>query len=250
MEAENNFPEKQLNEFVSRMQQAAGDNLESMVLYGSAVTGEYDPGFSNINLLCFLRDTSFPKLQALSPAVDWWFKAGHRPPMLITRDELEHSLDVFVIELMDIRRQHKVLFGADYLSTLDIPMTLHRAQLEYELREKLILLRQHLLLAANEPAQIWTLLLRSLPAFATLCRHAVIAQGQPVPSTKRDAIQELASGLAFDAAPFLTLLDIREHKAQRSQFKVAELAGQYLAAVERVTAAVDRMLDKPEILGS
>lgn len=250
MAAENNFPEKQLNEFVSRMQQAAGDNLKSVVLYGSAVTGEYDPGFSNINLLCFLGDTSFPRLQALSPAVEWWFKAGHRPPMLITRDELEHSVDVFVIELMDIRRQHKILFGEDYLSTLDIPMTLHRAQLEYELREKLILLRQHLLLAANDPEQIWTLLLRSLPAFATLCRHAVIAQGQPVPATKRDAIQQLASGLGFDAAPFLTLLDIREHKAQRSHFKVADLAGQYLAAVERVTAAVDRMLDKPEILGS
>ena len=81
-------------------------------------------------------------------------------------------------------------------------------------------------------------------------KHAVIAQGLPVPATKRDAIQQLASGLGFDAAPFLTLLDIREHKAERSQFKVAELAGQYLAAVERVTAAVDRMLDKPEIKGS
>ena len=50
-------------------------------------------------------------------------------------------------------------------------MTLHRAQLEYELREKLILLRQHLLLAANDPEHIWALLMRSLPAFATLCRH-------------------------------------------------------------------------------
>jgi hypothetical protein len=151
---------------------------------------------------------------------------------------------------MDIRRQHKVLFGPDYIASLEIPMTLHRAQLEYELREKLILLRQHLLLAVNEPEHIWSLLLRSLPAFATLCRHAVIAQGQPVPATKREAIEQLASGLGFDAAPFLTLIDIRERKVQRSQLKVTELAGQYLAAVEKVTAAVDRMLDKPGISGT
>jgi len=247
---ESNFPEKQLDEFVNRLRQAAGENLESVVLYGSAVSGEYDAAYSNINLLCFLRDASFPKLQALSPAVEWWFKEGHRPPMLITREELERSTDVFVIELMDIRRQHRVLFGPDYVGTLDIPMKLHRAQLEYELREKLILLRQHLLLAANDSERIWELLLRSLPAFATLCRHAVIAQGQPVPATKRDAIQQLSASLGFDASAFLTLLDIRAHRASRSQFKVTDLAGQYLAAVEKVTAAVDRMLDTPKIQGT
>jgi hypothetical protein len=71
-----------------------------------------------------------------------------------------------------------------------------------------------------------------------------------VPATKREAIEQLASGLGFDAAPFLTLIDIRERKVQRSQLKVTELAGQYLAAVEKVTAAVDRMLDKPGISGT
>ena len=248
--AENHFPEKQLNDFVQRLQKDAGDNVESIVLYGSAVTGEYDPEFSNINLMCFLRDASYPKLQALSPAVESWFKEGHRPPLFITREELERSSDVFVIELMDLRRQHKILFGPDYVGTLDIPMKLHRAQLEYELREKLILLRQNLLLAGSDHGRVWELMLRSLPAFATLCRHAVIAQGEPVPATKRDAIEQLAANLAIEASPFLILLDIREHRVDRGKFKVGELAGQYLAAVEKVTAAVDRMLDKPKIEGS
>jgi len=248
--AENHFPEKQLNDFVQRLQKDAGDNVESIVLYGSAVTGEYDPEFSNINLMCFLRDASYQKLQGLSPAVESWFKEGHRPPLFITREELERSSDVFVIELMDLRRQHKILFGPDYVGTLDIPMKLHRAQLEYELREKLILLRQNLLLAGNDHGRVWELMLRSLPAFATLCRHAVIAQGEPVPATKRDAIEQLAANLAIDASPFLILLDIREHRVDRGKFKVGELAGQYLAAVEKVTAAVDRMLDKPKIEGS
>jgi hypothetical protein len=248
--AENNFPEKRLNEFVDRLRQAAGDNMESVVLYGSAVSSEYDPEFSNINLMCFLRDASYSKLQVLAPTVEDWFKDGHRPPLFITREELDRSTDVFVIELMDIRRQHKVLFGPDYVATLEIPMALHRAQLEYELREKLILLRQNLLLAGNDHARVWDLLLHSLPAFATLSRHAVIAQGQPVPPTKRDAIRQLAASLGFDATPFMNLLDIREHHVNRSQFQAPALAAQYLAAVEKVTAAVDRMLDTPKIQGS
>jgi predicted nucleotidyltransferase len=246
MAAENSFPEKKLDEFIARLKDAAGDNLESLVLYGSAVTGEYDPEFSNINLLCFVRDSSFPKLKAISPVVQWWFKEGQRAPLLITKDELSRSSDVFVIELMDIRRQHKVLFGPDLVGDLEIPMHLHRAQLEYELREKLILLRQHLLLAANEPDHMWNLLLHSLPAFATLFRHAVIAQNQPVPPTKREAIKQLAASLRFDATAFENLLDVREHRANRNQFQVQEVAARYLAAVEQVTSAVDRMLDSPQ----
>ena len=54
--------EKQLDEFVSRMQKAAGENLQSVILYGSAAAGDYQPEFSNLNLLCILRETSFAKL--------------------------------------------------------------------------------------------------------------------------------------------------------------------------------------------
>ncbi len=117
--------------------------------------------------------------------------------MLITQDELERSADVFSIELLDMKRQHRVLFGVDVVASLQIPMVLHRAQLEYELREKLILLRQRLLVDSRDETRTWHLLLRSLPAFATLFRHALIAQGQPEPGTKRASIKALAAMLAI-----------------------------------------------------
>jgi hypothetical protein len=166
-------------------------------------------------------------------------------PLLITRDELERSADVFAIELMDMQRQHRVLFGPDVIASLHIPMHLHRAQLEYELREKLILLRQRLLLDAGDEKRTWDLLLRSLSAFTTLFRHALIAQGLTVPATRRNAVKALAANLGFDASPFDQLLDIREHRIDPKQFRVQEVAARYLAAVEQVTSAVDKMLDSP-----
>jgi hypothetical protein len=51
--------------------------------------------------------------------------------------------------------------------------------------------------------------------------------------------------LGFDAGPFENLLDIREHIADPKQFRVQDVAARYLAAVEQVTSAVDRMLDSP-----
>src|SRR6185503_14062083 len=79
--------EKQIDEFVSRMKQAAGQNLQSIVLYGSAATGEYQTEFSNLNLLCVLRESSFSKLSAIAPVVDWWHRQKHPAPLVMTHDE-------------------------------------------------------------------------------------------------------------------------------------------------------------------
>jgi predicted nucleotidyltransferase len=245
MAPEKAVPEEQISDFVTQLQKAAGANLESIILYGSAASGEYDAEYSNINLLAILKETALPKLLALAPALQAWMRQRRPAPLLITRDELERSADVFAIELMDMQRQHRVLFGPDVIASLHIPMHLHRAQLEYELREKLILLRQRLLLDAGDEKRTWDLLLRSLSAFTTLFRHALIAQGLTVPATRRNAVKALAANLGFDASPFDQLLDIREHRIDPKQFRVQEVAARYLAAVEQVTSAVDKMLDSP-----
>jgi hypothetical protein len=236
--------EKQINEFISRLRVTCGENLQSVILYGSAADGEFHPEFSNVNLLCVLRESSFAALTAMAPVVEWWTRQKHHAPLVLTRDELDHSTDVFSIEFLDMQQLHRVLFGDDLLSGLRIPMHLHRAQLEYELREKLILLRGRLLAAGNKK-QLWQLLLGSLSTFTTLFRHGLIALGETPPKAKREAIQALAARIPFDPSAFLQLLDIREHKAETKQFDVNDVFTRYLAAVQHVTAAVDKMLDTP-----
>jgi predicted nucleotidyltransferase len=236
-------PEKQIDDFITRLRQAAEDNLQSVVLYGSAATGEFHDDFSNVNLLCILREASFAKVAALAPAVEWWSRKQRHAPLVLTREELERSADVFSIELLDMQQRHRVLFGEDPLSGLNIPMHLHRAQLEYELREKLILLRERLLLHAGSEPRLWELLLGSFSAFATLFRHSLIALGEVAPHSKREVMQALATRIQFDPSAFLELLDIREHKADRKQFNVKDIFGRYLEAVQRITSAVDTILD-------
>ncbi len=236
-------PEKQINEFVSRLRQAAGENLQAVLLYGSAASGEFHPEFSNLNLLCILREMSFGELTAMAPAVEWWSRQKHHAPLVLTREKLKRSADVFSIELLDMQQNHRVLFGEDVLSELRVPMHLHRAQLEYELREKVILLRQRLLAAAGNKGRLWDLLLSSFSAFTTLFRHALIALGDTAPPSKQEAIRALSTRIRFDPSAFLQLLDIREHKAERKQFDVADVFTRYLAAIQQVTAALDTMLD-------
>lgn len=235
--------ENNLEKFAAMLRDAAGPNLESVILYGSAVAGDFHPEFSNLNVFCVLRDASFRSLVALEPATKWWNRQKQPAPLFMTRDEIARSTDVFTIELLDMQQYHRVLFGEDVLKDLQIPIRLHRVQVEYELREKLVLLRQGVSVAGGSDSQLWDLLIRSLPSFLTLFRHALIALGETAPDLKRESVEALSKRIGFESAAITRVLDIRENKAKRKQFAVQEVFASYLAAVEQVTTAVDKMLD-------
>jgi predicted nucleotidyltransferase len=236
-------PSKLIDEFVERMRTAAGTNLRAAILYGSAAAGDYVADHSDVNLLCVLGETSFAAIEALAPAIEWWAKQKHRPPLLLSAEEIRRSADIFSIEFLDMRRHYRVLWGEDVLKTLEIPMRWHRAQVEYELREKTILLRQQLLVSSGKAEAKWELLLRSLSAFGTLFRHALIALGDAGAGRKRETAVALAAKLGIDASVFGELLDIRERKKDRKSVNVDEIFARYLKLLEQVTGAVDKLLD-------
>jgi hypothetical protein len=238
--------QQQLDEFVIHLTSAAGNNLQSLILYGSAANGEFHREYSNINLLCVLREASLSHLASLSSAVDSWTRHHHPVPLLMTLDEITRSADVFSIEFLDMKRRYKVLLGEDVLLKLNVPLHLHRAQLEYELREKLILLRQNVLASARDEKRLWEIMLSSLSAFTTLFRHALIALGESGEMHSREAIRALHSRIPFNTSSFECLFDIREHRADRKQFDVRQILSNYLNAIQQVTAAVDTMLDSPQ----
>src|SRR6266446_2976769 len=113
----------------------------------------------------------------------------------------DNKLEDFVRRVRDAAGaniESVILFGEDVVQGLRISMRLHRMQVEYELREKLILLRQQVLLASGNDSRLWDLLLRSVPSFGTLFRHALIALGDASQSGRREAIHALAKRLGFD----------------------------------------------------
>jgi Nucleotidyltransferase domain len=242
-EIETKIDEKKLAEFVTRARDAAGSNLVSIILFGSAAAGDFHPEYSNLNLFCVVRDSSFRSLQVLAPVAKWWDKQKQPPPLLMTRDEIERSADVFTIELLDMQQHHRLVYGEDVLKSLSIPRNLHRIQVEYELREKLSLLRQHFLLASGSDKIMWELMLRSVSSFATLFRHALMVLSGESPVGKRESIQLLAKQVGFDPSAFFGVLDVREQKVNRRALDVSDIFSRYLAAVEQVTSAVDKMLD-------
>jgi len=233
--------QKLLDELVAKLK-VADENLRAVILYGSAVSGDYHPEFSDLNILCLTEKLEAASLKKLAPVVAWWQKQRQPALMLLTVDELRRSADVFAIELYDMKARHRVLFGEDFLSGLEVPMNLHRLQVERELRTSIIKLRTRYLVAGDDDASVLRLMTDSISTFTTLFQHALIATGEQAPAQKREAVRRIASLLKFDAKPFESVLDFREKKVKSADLNIQQLFSGYLDIVERVVDEVDRRL--------
>ena len=63
--------EQSLTDLVTRLKNAAGSNLLSVILYGSAVTDEFQPKHSDLNVLCIMRELGKEELSKLHAASTW-----------------------------------------------------------------------------------------------------------------------------------------------------------------------------------
>src|ERR1700687_3053838 len=128
-----------LKNLVERLHEAAKDNLESIILYGSAARGDFQDARSDLNVLCVLRSLRAAELVRVSAVVKWWTDLQHQPaPLFFSSEELGQSADVFAIELLDMQQSHRVLHGSDAIAGITVPMNLHRVQVEHELRTTLV----------------------------------------------------------------------------------------------------------------
>jgi hypothetical protein len=233
--------ENKLDEFVQRMRGAAPDSLKAIVLYGSAATGEFHEGHSNVNLLCLVENGDPARLEPFHSTVEWWTGKGHPAPLIFTLEELRRSSDIFAIELLDMQARHKMLFGEEFLAGITVPLRYHKLQVERELRLNWLRLRQTFL-AAPRRAHL-DVMVAAASSFTALFRHALIALGEPAAQNKRDAIERVAKLTGADANGFLAVLDFREKKAKEKDIDVTAAARSYFKLVEAVTDEVDRRLE-------
>ncbi|HMK30194.1 MAG TPA: hypothetical protein VK473_10955 [Terriglobales bacterium] len=236
---------EKLDELVGRLRSAVGENLESVVLYGSAAGSDFSEKYSDLNLLCILKDASPSELEKLAPVVRWWSRdQGQRPPLLLTAEEVEASADVYAIEMLDIQASHRVLYGQNSITSIQVPVNLHRVEVEHELRNALLRLRQHYLLAHEDEAELERVLAKSASGMVTLLRHSLLVVGAAVPTSKREVIESASRQFGVDPAPFHAALDLREDR--RLESGISQTYHGYVRALSSVIQQIDRAVPKKQ----
>jgi len=230
-----------LDHLVEKLRKALGEELVSVVLYGSAASGNHHENFSDYNVLCVLRRLTPVELRASEPIFRWWRERGNPAPLLLTEDEVKHSTDCFPIEFHDIRDHHQILDGIDVVSGLVIEDCFYRGQVEHDLRAKLLRLRQKASGILSDRDVLCRLLADSISTFCVLFRHALLLHGVEAPASKREIVARAQDKFGIDPAPFLALLDQREGLRKPKEMDPEALLAAYMAEIGKVIDAVDRL---------
>ncbi len=228
-----------LDQIVEKLRKALDVNLVSIVLYGSAAAGDRDERFSDYNILCILTRITPAELRAAEPVFHWWREQGNPAPLLLTSHEVETSTDCFPIEFQDIREHHRILYGPNLVESLEIDRSFYRAQVECQLRTKLLRLRQKGGGMLSDKDALRALLLDSLSTFCVLFRHALLLSGAPAPAKKREIVEAAGARFGIETEPLLTLLGQREGTLKPKEIEPEPLFSRYIIQIEKVIDAVD-----------
>jgi hypothetical protein len=234
-----------LEELVKKLQEAAGANLESVILYGSAARGDYHETYSDLNVLCTMGSLNGEELARVAPVVKWWCAENREPaPLFFSPEELQQSSDIFPIELLDMQESHRVLYGPDVVAGISVPMNLHRLQVERDLRIILLKLRQRFLHEAKNQKELADVFAKSVSGMLTLLRHTLIAFDEKPPAGARELFARIAAVTGADARAFEAAVEYRQTRKHRGD--IFAIYGAYLQALENVIRALDQQVPKRE----
>lgn len=232
----------QFEGFIDDLKATHGENLASVILYGSAAAGDFVPQQSNYNLLIALHRITPEDLRNAHASVREWLKMGHPVPIYFTVSELSEAADVFPIEFHRMETARKVLFGTDVLADVKISDENLRHQTEYELRSKLIRLRRRYIPASSSVEGLTGLMAESVSSFAALFGAILILRGIEPPATKQAIIARTAEILRLDGTIFEKILNIRGNGSGEALNEAGanRLFGAYMEQIEKVIDSVDK----------
>ena len=234
-----------LDRLVDDLRAAYGENLASIVLYGSVAAGDHIELRSNHNLLIVLKQIALRDLRLSQTTMRDWLKLGQPMPVYFTVEELKRAADVFPIEFLQMEQARKVLHGSDPFELVEVSSANLRHQTEYELRTKLIQLRRLYVPASTSGEKLSALMSDSLASFAALFRAVLMLHGQEPPVGKADSVRATVRLLKLDGSPFEQIFELRaKTKSTLTEAEANGVFAAYMAQIERVIEAVDRIEGK------
>ncbi|MEW5996956.1 MAG: hypothetical protein AB1657_05175 [Candidatus Micrarchaeota archaeon] len=221
-----------------------GENLLSIVLYGSAASAEYRRGVSDINFALILKKIDYELLKKASGKLNWWRRSWVPVPLLFTEEELEDAGDVFPLEFLSIKQNHKLIYGKDFFSSLKISKADVRKQLEFEIRSKMIHLRQSYLELRSNRGNLEGLAAASVTTLSTLVEGLLFLKDMEFPPTRKSMFESLGKAYSISAKPFILAYEIKYGNAHPDSDELESLVKSLLLSLQSLSEAVDEMVVK------
>lgn len=228
-----------LAEFTLFMKGLYKDDLVSLYEYGESAA-EINHGRHHMKLLAVLREVGPAQLRAYRAAHQKWWKKGIPAPLMLTRQTLESSTDVFPMEFLEMKETRALLSGEDVLAGLEISLKNLWRQCEVQVKGKYIHLRQAYIEAGEDALD--GLIASSIEAFTEAMRNVLRLKGKEAPVRKEAMIKEFCAETGLDEAPFIEALHVRREHVKLKRDALEDLYAKYLDQVARMVEMIDKSI--------
>ena len=230
-----------LQTYVKEVKGVFGEQLEGMLLYGSAVRGEFLPGRSNLNILLLVSSYDSDVLKKYSALHRHWSKEQIVVPLFLTEEELRTSAAVFPLEFLEIQEQHRVLGGRDPFIGFHVKTDRLREAVVQGLTNNLLRLRQRYVEGGGSDDATTILLPLSITSTLPLLRGVQRLLGRPVLSHSDAVIKDVAEQLKLDLQGLLDAWLLKRGQISPGPREVPRFFDRYLQAATLLTRAVEQL---------
>ena len=235
----NNIKLPILQDFVNGAKDIYHEGLISVILYGSAASGEFSALHSNINLALILSDTSLSNLSKIAPLLK---KSKFRllKTIFFTEGYILTSADVFPVEFLDMKENHKILYGRDLLSNLQIDVRNLRFQCEQELKSKIINIKRAYLDHIDSP-NLDRMLMKFFTSSLHILRNVLRLKSGRAIYRKEEILNEAAGEFNIDISTMKKILDAKLANKRLPGKQASGLFISFVDILEKISGVVDSL---------
>lgn len=232
---------KDIQDFIRALNDAYGSDLISVILYGSASSGEFIESNSNFNLLVVLNSTELENLIKAKSFINK-ISFSRINPVFFSEEHLKNSLDVFPIEFLDMKENYTVLFGKDVLKDLGINTSNLRFQCEQELKSKLINLKQqYLKVNLKDKKTLGNLLFKNFTSLMHILRNLVRLKNVVPAYKKIDVLRQATIELQMPITNLLRILEAKNNPITLTAEEINSMIISLSADLEKIIRIVDQL---------
>lgn len=233
---------KVLEPYAKKLLEANSANIICLAVYGSATGSNFVPGKSNVNLAVVVNTLMLEQLktyQKLAPKP----KKQAVVPLFLTREHVESSLDVFPMELLEIKDNHVTIYGKEIFDELKVELSHLRLQCEREIKSRLIRLRQAYPEVGAKAKGLAALLVESFNSILPIMRSLMyLGDQEHTPEVAKDQIlSQLSAKFDFDDKIFKRILELKTIKKRPPLPELESIFDQYLQQLQRLAQLVDQI---------